>query len=113
MSQLSRPGKFNVTIREKVDQNTYAERPTSSEASSSCSWFISGDTHNARIGTDNGDTDHGEEQEMRNEHAIHIVGGDRSQLICSNRSCGNQLVSKGNVERGNSSEIWPLDKVVS
>ena len=30
LTQLNRPGKFNVTIREKIDQTTYAERPTSS-----------------------------------------------------------------------------------
>ena len=85
-----------MTIREKVDQNTYAERPTSSGASSACSWFISNDTHNARIGTDTGDIEFPVE-----EDTVHIVGGHSSQLICSNRTCSNQLNPGTNVERGN------------
>lgn len=90
-----------MTIREKIDQNTYAERPTSSGASSACSWFISNDTHNARIGTDNGDIDNEEgEDRIPNENAIHVLGGHNSQLICSNQSCGNQVSAGTSVERG-------------
>jgi len=101
LTQLNRPGKFNVTIREKIDQTTYAERPTSSGASSACSWFISNDTQNARIGTDSPglgvlqDADR-----IMNENAVHILGGPSSQLLCSNRDCGNQLSAGENIERG-------------
>ena len=101
LTQLNRPGKFNVTIREKIDQSTYAERPTSSGASSSCSWFISNDTQNARIGTDDGHMDVLQNADrIIRDNTIHVIGGENSQLICSNRQCGSQLSRGDNVERG-------------
>ena len=102
LTQLNRPGKFNVTIRDKSEHNEYADRPQSSGASASCSWFISNDTHNVRIGTDIGDHEIGSGQDGEQyKNAIHVVGAYNSNITCSNRNCGSRLNDATVVERGN------------
>ena len=89
-----------MTIRDKVDQSTYAERPTSSGASSACSWFISNDTQNARIGTDEHTEVLEEADRVMNENTVHVIGYYNSSSRCSNRHCGNQLNTATSIERG-------------
>ena len=89
-----------MTIRDKVDQTTYAERPTSSGASSACSWFISNDTQNARIGTDEHTEVLQEADRVMNENTVHVIGDFNSSSRCSNRHCGNQLNTATSIERG-------------
>ena len=94
LRQLNRPGKFNVTIRDRNENSRYGDRPQSSGASSSCSWFISNDTHNVGIGTDIADHDinPGQDTGEQYESAIHLIGGAyNSNVTCSNRNCARNL----------------------
>ena len=82
----------------------HGDRPQSSGAPSSCSWFIANDTHNVGIGTDFGEHDinAGQDTSEQYENAIHLVGGAcNSNATCSNRSCARSSSDATSSKKGN------------